>query len=78
MIPTKPDEINSFVQIWSREAILLGSGLYVSAEDVDDSSLQQAIKRVIECVSGPVFLATYEPWHILSPSYISIEVNKPS
>ena len=35
LIPTKPEEIEMFVQLWMRESALLATGLYVSIEDIE-------------------------------------------
>ncbi len=77
---TKADELQQlFVELWTREAALLGSGLYISAEDTEDAAMQKSITRLVDAVPGPVFLGTQERWPILSGSttVITLEVNKP-
>ena len=33
-LPSKPEEMESLIQVWTRESALLGAALYVSAEDM--------------------------------------------
>jgi SpoVK/Ycf46/Vps4 family AAA+-type ATPase len=76
LVPTKADEMERFVRLWTREAALLGSGLYISAEDID-SAAQKSLRRLMDGIPGPAFLGTREPWGELEQRSISIEVRKP-
>ncbi len=82
LIPTKPEEMQSFIQLWTRESALLGSGLYISAEDVVEPAVQNSIRQLVveeeqHQVPRPLFLGTNEPWSILKDPTITIEVKKP-
>ncbi|HEV2389833.1 MAG TPA: AAA family ATPase, partial [Nitrososphaerales archaeon] len=76
LVPTKADEMERFVRLWTREAALLGSGLYISAEDTD-SPAQKSLRRLLDAIPGPAFLGTREPWGELEQRSVSIEVKKP-
>ena len=78
LVPVKPDEMENFVRLWDRESALLGSGLYVSAEDIADPSMQKPIRRLIEDISGSLsFLGTAESWSKLNRFTTTLEVRKP-
>ena len=82
-VPTKPDEIESLAQLWTRESALLGACLFISAEDSDTSAAQRPITRLIEVIPGPVFVSSRERWMGLNNSLfdetlLSIEVAKPT
>ena len=79
LVPTRPEEIASFIQLWTRESSLLGFGLYISAEDVVEPAVQKSIRQLIEKEQQvrPLFLGTDEPWSISQDSTITLEVKKP-
>lgn len=78
-----PADIESFVQVWSRETLLLNTGLYISGENVpgDETAFRKTVERLIDDIPGPIFLGTRERWctsakgsnHII----VSIDVKKP-
>lgn len=76
LIPPKPDEAAALIQLWTREAALLGAGLYISAEDAEQAT-QKTIIRFAEDIPGPVFLGTRDRWQILANNAVFLEVNKP-
>jgi len=79
LIPTKPNEIESFVQLWNRESRLLKAGLYIAAEDIDYSGQKSVMRLIDSKISGPLFLGINEGWKNMNmyPSPIVIEVKKP-
>jgi len=81
-IPTKADEIESLVELWTRESALLGACLFISAEDAD-SAAQRSVIRLLEEMPGPAFLSSRERWTSLNSSVfggtlLSIEVARPN
>ena len=76
LIPPRADDMERFVRLWTREAALLGAGLYISAEDAD-AATQRSVRRLLEGIPGPTILGTREPWGELGASPISVEVKKP-
>ncbi len=76
-IPSKYDEIEALIRVWCREAALLDSGLYISAEDVEPAT-QKIIRRFIEQIPGLVFIGVREPWASMKLQTISIQIKKPT
>ena len=77
----RPEETENFLAIWSREAILLGCGLYVSAEEIAEVQTRRVILQLLMSnqIPGPIFLGTSERWGLSSyDSPISFEVKKPT
>jgi SpoVK/Ycf46/Vps4 family AAA+-type ATPase len=75
-IPSKYDEIETLTKFWCREAALLESGLYISAEEVEPAT-QKVIRRLIEEIPGPVFIGVREPWISMKLQTISLQIKKP-
>jgi len=80
-VPTKPDELESLIQIWTRESAVLGASLFISAEDAEPPT-QRMIRRLIEDIPGPVFLSSRERWPGMGNSLsndilLSVDVSKP-
>ena len=76
LVPSKADELERFARLWTREAALLGSGLYISAEDAEPGT-QKSLRRLIDGIPGPALLGTREPWGELEYGSVSVEVKKP-
>jgi AAA+ superfamily predicted ATPase len=76
LMPSKSDDWERFVELWSREPALLGAGLYVSAEDVE-YLMQKHILRYLEFIPGPIFVGLKRRVSIYGRSEVSIEVKKP-
>jgi SpoVK/Ycf46/Vps4 family AAA+-type ATPase len=76
-LPLKPEEIEKFVSMWSREAILLNSGLYISASEIEDKQMKTIIGSLVMSINSslPIFVGTRERWS-LTDSMISFEVKK--
>ncbi len=77
LVPSRADEMEHFLRLWTREAALLVSGLYISTEDIEPAT-QRSIRRMVESIPGPVFLGTREPWALPDQRHMSIEVKKPT
>ena len=79
-IPSKSEEIEAFTALWCREALLLGSGLYISAQDVVDPAARRTIAKLIESgnLPGPLFVATEESWSLFeSQQIVAFAISKP-
>jgi hypothetical protein len=70
-------EVQAVIKYWPREAVLLNSGLHISAEE-DEPNVQRNIARLIANIPGPIFLGTRERWDISLLSHISFDVRKPT
>lgn len=81
-VPTKPDELESLIQMWTRESALLGASLFISAQDAEPP-IQRMIRRLIEDIPGPVFLSSRERWpgmgnnSLSNGILLSVDVSKP-
>jgi AAA+ superfamily predicted ATPase len=81
LVPLKTEDIESFIQIWSRDALLLGASLYVSTADIIEPLTQKFIKRLLANIPTPLFLSTLEPWSSsFAPNsfMLSLEIKKPT
>jgi AAA+ superfamily predicted ATPase len=76
LIPQKPREVATFAQLWTREAALLGAGLFITTEDTTETPAQKNTLRFIEQLSRPIFLSTKERWQIPNNT-VTLQVNKP-
>jgi hypothetical protein len=76
LIPQKADEAEVLAQLWTREAALLGAGLFVSAEETE-MVVQRGVLRFIDRVASPVFLSSRDRWLTDTSSRVLLEVNKP-
>jgi AAA+ superfamily predicted ATPase len=67
-IPLKPEEIDAFSAICYRDALLLGYGLYISAQGITEPVLKKTITKLVESnlLPGPLFLSTDESWLLSS------------
>jgi ATPase family associated with various cellular activities (AAA) len=87
-IPTKPDEVNEFAQLWTRESLLTRSGLLIIAdedalpfEEIQSGASMGNIFRLISsgALPMPLFLSTNLPSPLLDPyKTLSVGVRKPS
>lgn len=76
LVPTRTEDMESFISIWTREAALLASGLYIVAEEVEPVA-QRTVRHLTEAIPGPIFLGTRERWGVLDPRTVTLEVKKP-
>jgi AAA+ superfamily predicted ATPase len=70
-------EVEAVIKYWPREAVLLNSGLHISAEE-NEPNTQRSIARLIVNIPGPIFLGTRERWDISLLSNVSFDVRKPT
>jgi len=70
------EEMARFIQVWTREALLLGSGLYIGTEGIEPIK-QKHIIQIMEKIPGPIFIGVNHNWNFDLHS-IFIKVNKPN
>ena len=70
---SKVNDVNTFSQLLNRDSLLFGFALYLPMEDLE-SQLHNNAKMLIESISIPIFVGTYNPWNI---GDIYIDVYKP-
>ena len=81
-LPMAPSEIEVFVRLWEREAVLSGSALLLDCDelDVSDAAKMTSITRLIQQMNSPMIVATNERFRLprwqLRP-IITINVHKP-
>ncbi|MCL4436309.1 MAG: ATP-binding protein [Thaumarchaeota archaeon] len=77
LIPSKPEDVESLAQLWTRESVLFNAGLYISSPEIEPAT-QKTVKRFAERLDCAVFLSTTEQWPSLNRPTISLEVSKPT
>jgi hypothetical protein len=79
-VPTTPAELEAFVRLWEREALLTSSALIVEAESVEraDARAVGQVARLVERVNSPVLLSTRDRWRPLRRDMRTLEVDKPT
>lgn len=80
LLPVQPAEMEDLVRLWERESALSTSALLLSCHELHDSPPVQAaaVSRVIERVSGPLFVSTPEPRTIRRRRTVAFDVSKPT
>ena len=78
LLPTQAAEIESFVRLWNRESLLLGSALYIDAQNVEaESAAGQATALALGRIRTLIFLDTHDAWTRTSASTVVVETAKP-
>jgi hypothetical protein len=76
LLPIAAAELEAFVRLWEREAVLTTSALLVDCDDFDfaDRAHDQAVTRFIESVRGAVMLSSPTRWNSGSRPCIQFEL----
>ncbi|WP_423961469.1 ATP-binding protein, partial [Bradyrhizobium sp.] len=72
-IPAPGAELNQFVTLWEREALLLSATLFIQCAPCGFSA---AARHLAERLPAPLFLASREPLRLRRP-FLRVEVEKP-
>ena len=61
-LPVAPGEIETFIRLWEREAVLTGSALLLDCDELDtsDAARMSAVHRVIQQLNAPLLLTGSE------------------
>lgn len=80
VVPSIPSELENFMRLWEREAVLSGSALLLDCDKIDlaDVSRATAIERLIIRVNSFLFVATQERSHFFQRSVVSFDIHKPT
>ncbi len=79
VIPGNMVEVNQFLRLWEREAVLNGSALLLDFEDLNQSQVNStAIAHLIEKISSPLILASQERALTKQRALIYFDVEKPT
>jgi AAA+ superfamily predicted ATPase len=80
LLPSKSEELESFIRLWTRESALFGAGLYIDAEGAEPATLR-IVKRLADDLPGALFVGTRERFLLeksgSSRGSYSLEVRKP-
>jgi predicted nucleic acid-binding protein len=62
-VPTGTSELDGFMRLWEREAVLSHTALLIECRDLDpsDAARAGAINRMIEGLRGPLIISSAEP-----------------
>jgi hypothetical protein len=77
-LPPQAADLETLARLWSREHVLLGTALYLDAEELDGDAQQLLVARFLARAGGLSFLAVREPWQRLSPPTLAIDVERPT
>lgn len=77
LIPSKTDELETFVRLWRRESVLLAAGIYISAEDAETPTVKVISRLLDSHITTPIFVGTRERLSSFKDDVLSLEVQKP-
>lgn len=79
-LPASPAELDILIQLWDREASLMGSVLLVEADEVEagDPARGTALARVIERTAGLVLLSTSVRQPMRHRPMVTLDVGNPT
>jgi predicted nucleic acid-binding protein len=62
-VPTGTSELDGFMRLWDREAVLTHTALVIECRDLDptDAARTAAINRMVEGLRGPLVISSAEP-----------------
>jgi len=79
-LPAHPAELDAFLRLWQREAVLGGCGLLIDCHDADgnDPARQNAIARILEELRGVVLVSGRGRRRVLQRPMLTLDVTKPN
>src|SRR6185295_8956693 len=79
-LPTHPTELDAFIKLWQREAILSHCGLLLECGDADpiDDLRHSAVTRLADEIGGVLVLSGRARRSLLRRATVTVEVTKPS
>ncbi|MDT5122145.1 MAG: hypothetical protein QOC96_1627 [Acidobacteriota bacterium] len=79
-IPTNPNELDTLIRLWERDAILSRSALFLDCDEVEttDDLREGAIARIIENVSGMLIVSSRQRRRQRQRPMLNFDVNKPT
>ncbi len=79
-LPAHPAELDAFLRLWQREAVLGGCGLLIDCHDADgsDAARENAVARIVEELRGVVLVSSRGRRRILQRPTLTLDVDKPS
>lgn len=79
-VPRSAPDLDGFLRLWEREAVLNSSALLLDCDDTSGSEASPAsdLSWLMEQTRGPVLLATRNSWRCAHRSIVMFEVSKPT
>jgi len=79
-LPVGASEIDGFIRLWSREAVLSNCALLLECDELDSSDSQRtaSINRLVEGLNSPLIISAIERRRSSHKSLLTLDVNKPS
>jgi hypothetical protein len=79
-VPASFGELEGFVRLWEREAVLTSGALFIEAENIDkaDARTVAQLSRLLERANGPLLLSTHDRWRPLRRITRTLEVRRPT
>lgn len=79
-LPAHPAELDAFIRLWQREAVLGRCGLLIDCHDADgnDAGRENAVSRILEELCGVVLLSGRGRRRILHRPMLTLDVSKPT
>jgi hypothetical protein len=79
-LPANNGEFEGFVRLWEREAALMASALYISAEALERADIRTVaqVSRLLEGANSPLLVSTRDQWRLLRRVMRTLEVRKPT
>jgi hypothetical protein len=80
VLPTDARDLDGFIRLWEREAVLSGSALLLACDDLDaaDAARSFAVTRVVETLRGALFVASRERLRNVTRPLMALDVHKPT
>lgn len=80
MLPTHPAELDAFLRLWQREAVLGGCGLFVECDDGEpsDAARDNAITRLCEEIRGALVLCGRARRRLARRGLLTVDIGKPT
>jgi ATPase family associated with various cellular activities (AAA) len=79
-LPQHAAELDAFLRLWQREAVLGGFGLllYASEQEASDPMRDFALTRVVEEINGPLVIASRARRHQSPRPALTFDIGKPT
>lgn len=79
-LPTSSSELDAFLRLWGREAVLSHVALLLECHDVEtsDAARAAAISKVMESLSCPLIVSSSERRRVRQTSMLTFDVRKPT
>jgi len=79
-LPTASTDLDGFIRLWGREAILSNLALLIECNDLDpsDAVRNAAITRLMDALSSPLIVSSSERRRVRNGAVVTFDVRKPA